>query len=233
MGTLKTRIAGAWETLGGPGDPQAGRTKSAISASTAQVALDSDEFLTDTLDAAWTATSVSPTFPYSMPGVNIAFDAQTDRIMRAAPAASEYEIIIEVDYIGGQTQSVAQTGGFIGIGILNAVGTGVGCSMVGNDPQLLSVHTATTYTYTAHQQGQSLAAPYKVSKLAIALHKNGNNYRNRWSNDGGTTWSAYSAAYSSAHTVTQIGVVRFFTNGAAADNIVTLRSFKVFTPSFV
>ena len=216
----------------GGGDPQADRTKSAVSASTAHAEDYSDEFLLDELDAAWTAVSITPTFPYTMPGIRLAFDAQGDGLWRPAPADAEFEVVIEMDYLGGHTQSTVQTGGFIGIGILTTAGTGVGCSMVGNDPQLLSVHTVTTGSYGAHQQGLSLSTAHKVNKITFALHRNGNNYRNRWSNDGGATWSAYSSTYASAHAVNKIGVGRFFTNGSASDSIVTLRSFKVFTPSF-
>lgn len=214
----------------GGGDPQEGRTMSAIALGTPDATY-SDGFAAAELDVAWTARNNTPTFPYTQPGMRVSFDAQGDGIWRPAPAASEYEVVVELDYLGGNTQSSAQVQGIIGIGILQSDGTGVGCSLISADPPNLYVHTVTTYNYAVAQHAVATSGS-KVSKIALALHKNGTDYRVRYSNDGGANWSAYSTAYSSAHTAAQIGFGRFFTAGTNTDAIMTLRNFGVFTPSF-
>lgn len=234
MAGYNAKISGTFEDLSGGGDPQAGRTKTAIQNSINAIAANSDGIDGTSLDAAWTATGVVPAFPYTPGGVRLPLTARSQRIMRAAPAPAEYEAVIEIDYLGGASAaSSSQTAGHIGVCILSAAGTGISGAIHTADPPRIWLQQITAYEYVGvYGAGLDPAGAMKYDKVAIALHRNGNDYRMRYSNDGGTTWSAYTAISTVAFTPTQIGVIRGHTGGSATDNIIHLRSFRVFTPTF-
>lgn len=214
----------------GGGDPQADRTKNPIEA--APLAAQGDAFLTNTLDPAWTNRTAVPTFPYRAPGMAMA-PAARGQITRAAPAAAEYEVVAEFDYLAGN--SAAQSAGVLGqwgVAILDVNGSGVSGGIHTADPARLWLHQITAYQYVGVYGSGLDPGTLKIDRITLALHRNGNNYRMRSSNDGGATWTAYTAVSAVAFTPTQIGFGRWHTGGTALDNQVTLRNFNVFTPSF-
>lgn len=230
MSTYKYRDNGLWISLG---DPQSTRTKSPIEA--APLSAYGDDFQADTLDAAWTARNCAPTFPYTSPGSYITLDARGDGIFRAAPPDAEFEVVAEFDYLGGgSNSSSSQTAGHLGVAILNASGTGVSGAIHTADPPRIWIHDITAYEYVGVLGvGLDPAGAMKYDRVTLAIHKNGTNYRVRYSNNGGTTWSAYTATSSKVFTPTQIGIIRAHTGGSAVDNVITVRHFNVFIPSFV
>lgn len=215
---------------GGSGDPQAGRTKWPLQAAT--LSSHGDAFTADALDPAWTATGMTPSFPYVSPGMLMAPAARA-RIVRPAPAAGEFEVVAMFDCLGGQSaaHSTAVLGQW-GVAILSSAGTGVSGGIHTADPARLWLHQITAYEYVGVYGSGLDPGTLKISRIALALHKNGTNYRMRSSNDGGTTWTSYTAATSVAFTVAQIGFGRWHTGGSATDNQVFLRHFDVYTPSF-
>lgn len=218
--------------VGGGSDPQADRTKVPIEAE--DVSAYGDTFGNPTLGGAWTARNVTPEFPYQSPGIYLPLDARGDGIFRAAPPDSEYEVVCEVDYLGGgSSSSSGQTGGQLSVCILSSAGTGVGGGIHTADPPRIWLHQITTYEYVGvYGAGLDPGGAMKYDKVTLALHKNGNDYRMRYSNDGGATWSAYTGASTVAFTPALIGFGRFHTGGSAVDNRVTLRHFDVYFPSF-
>lgn len=215
----------------GGGDPQADRTKQPVEASA--LSPEGDAFTTNTLNAAWTNRNAVPTFPYRSPGMAIAPVAR-GQITRPAPAASQYEVVAVFDYLAGN--SAAQSSGVLGqwgVAILDVNGSGVSAGIHTADPARLWLHQITAYQYVGVYGSGLDPGTLKIDRITLALHKNGNNYRMRSSNDGGTTWTAYTAASTVAFTPTQIGFGRWHTGGSALDNQVTIRYFNVFTPTFV
>lgn len=217
---------------GGGGDPQASRTKTPLDAAALSTA--GDHFTTDTLDPAWTTRNNTPTFPYVSPGAELPFDP-TDGIFRAAPAGTQYEVVATLEYLGGNSAaSAAQTLGQWGVCILSAAGTGVSGGIHTADPARIWLHQITAYTYVGVYGAGLDPGTLKFNHISLALHRNGNDYRMRFSNDGGVTWSAYTAVTTVAFTPTQVGVIRSFTGGSTRDNqFVTIRNFNTFSPTFV
>lgn len=217
----------------GGSDPQANRTKTAVQASEDAEADYSDGLNDDEIAEEWTATGVTPEYPYVAPGVRLPLAARSARIMRVAPAASEYEIVVEYDYLGGVSSAhSAAVLGQIGPVILDVNGSGVSGGIHTADPARIWLHQITAYQYVGVYGAGQDPGVMKTNRITIALHKNGNDYRMRYSNDGGTTWGDYTAASTVAFTPTQIGFGRWHTGGTANDNSLHLRSFRVFTPSF-
>jgi len=214
----------------GGGDPQETRVKSPLQAAT--LSASGDSFLTDVLDPAWTARSITPGFPYSSPGIRLD-PAARGQIHRAAPAASEYEVVAMFDGLGGV--SAAASAGVLGqwgVAILSSAGTGVSAGIHTADPARMWLHQITAWEYVGVYGAGADPGTLKVNRIALALHKSGTDYRMRSSNDGGTTWTAYTAVSAVAFTPAYIAFGRFHTGGTAGDNQITLRHFDVYTPSF-
>lgn len=228
MSLLRTNLAAAGG--GGGGDPQENRTKWPLQA--VAVSANGDACLADELDPEWTARSVTPSFPFVSPGMLLA-PAARGQIVRDSPAASEYEVVAMFDCFAGVSaaHSAAVLGQW-GVAILNSSGTGVSGGIHTADPARLWLHQITAYEYVGVYGSGLDPGTLKISRIALALHKNGNDYRMRASNDGGTTWTSYTAASTVAFTPAMIGFGRWHTGGAAGDNQVFLRHFDVYTPSF-
>lgn len=209
-------------------DPQAGRTKfppddSALFPTHPTYG---DDFLGTSLDAAWTATSTTPAFKYSMPGVRLPFNAQGDHIRRACPN-TDMEIVAGFQVFGDNKDAALGQGSMTGLFIVNSSGNGVGCSHY-NDGTLFTWNL-TGYNYAS--SGNSLAAQnVTTSRFWLSLRRTGNNFQARWSQDG-VTWSSFTANLSNVITAAYIGVGRFFTSGDASA-VVELSRFNFYGPTF-
>jgi hypothetical protein len=194
-----------------------------------------DEFAGSALGAAWTQRNLAGghvAFPVADPAVRLTLDAQGDGIWRPAPSG-DFELVGSFRFLASKlTASNDATmlphAAMVGLGIVDSSGTGVGCSWYYNGRGFF-IWNLTTYNYAS--SGPTIAMDPPSAAYWLSLKKSGTNYTGRYSLDG-SSWSSFTSAQSSAHTVAQIGIGRFFTLGGG-DVTVEVSRFNVYpSPGF-
>jgi hypothetical protein len=154
--------------------------------------------------------------------------AQGEGLYRDAPSG-DFEIVAEINGITLDSATAAILfANMIGIAILDSSGNGIGASLyTGGNAYTWSI---ATYAYSNTRNNVAFTTNGGF-KHWISLRKDGTDYSTRVSMDG-STWTSFTTAYSSAHTVAQVGIGRFYNGGPTVQEIEVPR-FNIYPgPTF-